>query len=219
MPQIIDRANEDALSVLFNTAFFNQVKQNLGYDPATPCEDLPFDIDSLLAEAVSIVETQQWRFIRRKPVTMLLPYEAFTENDCMVFLPYGPASSLSSFTYTNTSNQSVTVSSSDYTLYPGEPIKLWANNWTSVLTDIDTDLPYPVSITYTTGYSSFSAIPPSTLRAIKILAYHIHEYRDAIAEGNANILPQGYEYHRDLALLNCHRAIKYTAEDYDKVGR
>jgi hypothetical protein len=218
MPQVIDRVNEDALSVLFSDNFMNSLKQHLGYDPTTPCADLPFDLEGLLEEVISIVEQQQWRFIRRKPVTMLLPFEAFQEPDCMLFLPYGSVASLTSFTYKDTDGANIAVQSSEYTLYQSEPIKLWCRDWYSVFTDIDSEMPYPITITYTPGYQYYQQIPRSTIRAIRVLAYHIHEYRDAIAEGNASMLPQGYEHHRDLNFLNCQRAIKYTAEDFRKIG-
>jgi len=219
MPQIIDRANEAALSDLFNDAFIDSIKQHLGFDPTTPCSDLPVDIDSLLAEAVSICETQQWRFIRRKAVTLLLPYDAFCEQDGMLFLPYGKTSSITTFTFTDVDGDANAVSSANYTRYTGEPVKLWCRDWSALFPDIDPYQPYPISITYTTGYSAFADIPQHTIRALKVLCYHLYEYKDAIAESTVSVLPQGYEYHRDLGLLNCHRAIKYCAEDYRNVGR
>jgi len=219
MPQIIDRANEAALSTLFDDTFLSTIKQNLGFDPDTPCSDLPVDIEDLLADAVSICETQQWRFILQKPVTLLLPYKAFLERDGLVFLPYGSASSLTTFTYTDVDGDSNAIDSSDYTIYAGEPLKLWCDDWSALFPDIDETQPYPVTVRYTTGYSAYAQIPKSTIRALKILCYHMYEYKDAIAEGTVNILPQGYEYHRDLTILNCHRAIRYVAEDFESVGR
>jgi hypothetical protein len=218
MPAIIDYANQDALSVLFNSAFMDEIKQNLGLDPSTDTADLPLNVESLLAEAISVLEQQQWRFIRRKPVTMQLPYEAFFSLDKLLFLPYGPASSLTTFSFTDTDGASQNVSSSEYTLYAGEPLKLWCDDWQSILPNIDDNLPYPVTITYTTGYSTFAAIPPSTIRALKILTYHMFEYRDLLAIGQASIIPEGYRAHADLDMLNCRRAIRYTAEDYKNVG-
>lgn len=41
------------------------------------------------------------------------------------------------------------------------------------MTDPDTDVPEPIEISYTTGYSSFDEIPRSTLQAIKVLGYHL----------------------------------------------
>lgn len=218
MPAVIDYTNEDALTVLFNSAFMDEIKQNLGLDPYTQESDLPVSMSSLLTEAVNICERQQWRFIRRKPVTMLLPYEAFCHPDKMLFLPFGPASSITTFSYTDTDGNTQTVASSNYTLYAGEPLKLWSEAWQDAFTNLDEDLPYPVTVVYTTGYSSFSAIPHSTIRALKILCYHLFEYRDLVANGQPMSLPESYAAHRDLEMLNCRRAIKYVAEDYGKVS-
>jgi hypothetical protein len=54
---------------------------------------------------------------------------------------------------------------------------------------------------------------------LKILAYHLFEYRDAISDGSVSELPQGYCHLRDLQLLNDKRAIRYIAEDWLKVSR
>jgi hypothetical protein len=88
-----------------------------------------------------------------------------------------------------------------------------------VFENIDDKQPYPVRVAYTTGYTSYSVVPKSTIRALKILAYHLFEYRDAISDGSVSELPQGYCQLRDLDLLNDHRAIQYVAEDWKNVSR
>jgi hypothetical protein len=218
MPAVIDLTSEAALSTVATQAFLNDVKRNLGFDPDTADYDLPFDLQGLVAECVATCEREQWRFILRKPVTLSLPYRAFRNADKLLFLPYGKVTALTSFTYLKTDGTTTTVSASSYSLYAHEPSKLWADDWTTVLAEVDDKQPYPITLTYTTGYSSHSEVPKTTLRALKILAYHLFEYRDAVSEGTVSELPQGYCQLRDLALLNDHRAIKYVADDYTFVS-
>lgn len=220
MPHSINRSSEETeFDSLFTSTFLNIIKQNLGFDPATADADLPVDIADLVYDAVSIVEQQQWRFIIRKPVTLLLPREAFAEPDGFVLLPFGSVSSLTTFTYKDVDGDTNNVSSSDYALYAGEPARIWCEDWSAVMSDIDGDLPYPITITYTTGYSSLSAIPRATLRAIKILTYHLFEFRDAASESMMHELPQGFQQQCSLNMLNSHRAIRYLNDDYRKVSR
>lgn len=219
MPAVIDLSSEAALSTIATTAFLNEVKRNIGFDPDTPDYDLPFDLQGLVAECIAACEREQWRFILRKPVTLSLPYRAFRNADRLLFLPYGKVTTLTSFTYQKTDGTTATVTSDKYTIYAHEPSKLWASDWSAVLSDVDDEQPYPITVTYTTGYSSFSEVPKTTIRALKILAYHLFEYRDAISEGSVNELPQGYCQLRDLAMLNDHRAIRYVVDDYTFVSQ
>lgn len=220
MPHTIDRSDEQTdFETLFDSTFLNVIKQNLGFDPETPVDALPIDISDLVFDAVSIIEQQQWRFIVPKPVTLLLPREAFCERDGFLLLPFGSAASITTFTYTDLDGDTNNISSANYTRYAGEPARLWCEDWSALMTDIDADLPYPVTLTYTTGYSSFSEIPRATLRAIKILTYHLFEYRDAASEAMMHELPQGFQQQCSLNMLNNHRAIRYLNDDYRKVSR
>jgi len=218
MPATVDITSEAALSTVVTQAFLNDVKRNLGFDPDTSDNNLPFDLQGLVAECVATCEREQWRFIRRKQVSLSLPYRAFRNADKLLFLPFGKTTALTSFTYLKTDGTTGTVTSDKYTIYAHEPSKLWANDWPTVLPEVDEEQPYPITVTYTTGYSSASEVPQTTLRAIKILAYHLFEFRDAVSEGTVSELPQGYCQLRDLSLLNDHRAIKYVVDDYTIVS-
>lgn len=215
----IDLSTEAAVTDIATADFITSVKRNIGFDPETPNELLPVDIEELLHECISICEREQWRFILRKDVTLSLPYEAFCYADRLVFLPFGRVTALGTFSYVKSDGTSASISSSDYTLYTHEPSKLWAEDWSELFDDIDTEQPYPITITYTTGYSSYSEVPKATIRALKILAYHLFEYRDAISDGSVSELPQGYCQLRDLHLLNDHRAIRFVVDDWKKVSR
>lgn len=219
MPMFIDLSSEASLSTIVTEDFVRSVKRNIGFDPETPTDSLPVDIEELLHECISICEREQWRFLLRKTVTLSLPYEAFTSADRLMFLPFGRVTQLESFSYVQNDGTSANVSSADYTIYTNEPSKLWAEDWSEVFEDVNDEQPYPITLSYTTGYSGYDSVPKATIRALKILAYHLFEYRDAVSEGSASELPQGYTHLRDLDLLNDHRAVRYVTDDWKKVSR
>lgn len=219
MPMFINLGSEAAVSTLATTAFVKAVKQQIGFDPETPDESLPVNITDLLHECIQICEREQWRFILRKTVTLTLPYSAFTNHDALCFLPFGRVAELASFNYRKSDNTIVNISSADYSILSEEPSKLWCADWEEVFADIHEEHPYPITLSYTTGYSSFPEIPKSTVRALMILAYHFFEYRDAVSESAMVGLPQGYAALRDHNMLNDHRAIKYVVDDWSKVSR
>ena len=219
MPAIIDWSSESDITTIVTDTFLSAIKRNIGFDPDTPTASLPVDLTDLMHECIQICEREQWRFILTKSVTLLLPYEAFLTADRLMFLPFGSVSALATFDFTDNDGNTQSISSADYTLYEGEPAKLWCSDWTQLFDNIDDEQPYPITIEYTTGYASFAAVPKTTIRALKILAYHLFEYRDAISDGSVSELPQGYCHLRDLQLLNDKRAIRYIAEDWLKVSR
>jgi uncharacterized phiE125 gp8 family phage protein len=219
MPAIIDLSSEAAVTDIVTSNFVASVQKNLGFDASTDAADLPVDIEELLHECIQICEREQWRFILTKSVTLLLPFEALCKADGLIFLPFGPVTALDTFTYINEDGDATAIDAADYTIYPGEPAKLWAQSWVDLVDDIDVEQPYPITIEYTTGYATYDDVPKPTIRALKILAYHLFEYRDAISDGSVSELPQGYCQLRDLNLLNDKRAIKYVAEDWSKVSR
>lgn len=219
MPLYIDLSTEAAASTLITQAFINDVKRNIGFDPETPDSELPVDIVGLINTSMTICEKEQWRFLLRKTANLSLPYEAFLAADRLLVLPFGRVTSLTTFIYKKYDGTTANISSANYTVYPHEPSKLWCKDWSALFTDIDNDQPYPITVAYQTGYSSFSEIPRSTVQAIKILAYHLYEFRDAVSDNPVSELPQGYCALRDHNLLNDMRAIKYVAEDWSKVSR
>ena len=218
MPMFVDLSTEAALSTIVTEAFKKAVKQNLGFDPETPDDQIPVNIDDLLHQVIAVCEKEQWRFILRKSVSLTLPLQAFANRDRLCFLPFGRVTALTGFSYLKTDGTTANVTSG-YSILPHEPSKLWSENWDAVLTNCNEEHPYPITVTYTTGYATHAEVPRPTIRAIMILAYHFFEYRDAVSENSMMNLPQGYQQLRDLSLLNDHRAIKYVAEDWSKVSR
>lgn len=209
MPLVIDRSSEDALSVLFDTDFIRSLTEYLGMDADTPSEDMPLSVNELLEEAISSCEQEQWRFIRKKEATLLLPVGAFEECDECLILPLGVASDVA-ITYTDLNDDEQTFT--DFTQYAGEPIRLWSDSWSDLVDDA-AESPYPVTVTYTPGYSSYAEIPKSTVRALKVLVSHSFEYRGADLP-----IPQAYKHNMMLGWLNNERANKYIVDDWNKVS-
>lgn len=209
MPLVIDRTSEAALSTLFDTDFIRSLTQYLGMDPDTPSDDMPLSVNELLEEAISSCEQEQWRFILPKEVTLLLPVEAFCDTDQLLFLPLGSASDIA-LTYNDFEEETQTFT--DFTQYAGEPIRLWSENWDD-LTDDCFDEPYPITITYTPGYTAYNKIPKSTIRALKILVCHNFEFRAVDSK-----IPDAYRHNMMLDWLNNERANRYIVDDWTKVS-
>jgi len=225
MPMLINRSSETTLTDIFDEDFFNQLKSYLGYDPDTPIDDIPVNMEELLQHAISQCEQEQWRFILPKEVTLYLPSSVFCDEDKLIILPFGPivdnidsgVDSITTFTYIDINDTVQSIVASAYRRYLGEPIRLWCNNWGTLTPNIKTEDPYPVTITYTAGYATFNDIPHSTIRALKILCYHFDSFREAIAESSV-VIPAAYCHNRDFALLNDRRAIRYIVDDWSKVN-
>lgn len=209
MPLVIDRTSEAALTTLFDTDFIRSLTQYLGMDADTPSEDMPLSVNELLEEAISSCEQEQWRFILPKDVTLLLPVEAFAELDKMVVLPLGVATEVS-ISYKDLEEDTQTFT--DFTLYTGEPIRLYSDSWYDLINDCFEE-PYPITVSYRPGYTSIEEVPKSTVRALKLLTAYNFEYRGADVP-----MPQAYKHNMMLGWLNNDRANRYITDDWNKVS-
>lgn len=209
MPLVIDRTTEAELTTLFDTDFIRSLTKYLGMDADTPSDDMPLSVNELLEEAISACEQEQWRFILPKEATLLLPVEAFCDADKLLFLPLGTASDIA-ITYNDLEGDIVTFT--DFTQYAGEPIRLYSDEWYSMVNNCAED-PYPITVTYTPGYTSYAEVPKSTIRALKLLVSYNFEFRGVDAP-----IPEAYKHHRNLAWLNNDRANRYIADDWTKVS-
>jgi hypothetical protein len=206
MGAYVDYTTEALVSTLFNAGnFTDDLHRYLGLDPAVPALHQPVDVEDLLHSAIHIVETDQWRLILPKTITLSLPYKALCASDNKVFLPYGKVSSLTTFAYEDSDDASQTLSSANYTLFSNPPAFIWAENWFDVLTLSSTN-PLPITLTYTTGYTSFDEIPRSTLQAIKIMCYHHFVNRGETDVG----LPMAYKHHMMHDIANNRRSQEFV---------
>ena len=218
MPLSVDRSSEAAVSTLFDQNFMDRLFMYLGYHPDTPVDAMPISISDLFSQAIATCETEQWRFILPKDVSIQFPSEAFCYTDKLLFLPFGlPDEDGVTITYTDLDEDE--ASFTDFTVYAGEPCKLYCSDWSVLVNDCH-DEPYPITVTYRPGYTSYAQIPKTTVRALQILTYHYHEFRDSMISNGSTMqpVPAGYEQNRDHAYLNCHRAIKYIVDDWAKVA-
>jgi hypothetical protein len=209
MPLVIDRTTEADLTTLFDTDFIRSLTKYLGMDADTPSDDMPLSVNELLEEAISACEQEQWRFILPKEAKLLLPVEAFCADDKLLFLPLGVASDVA-ISYTDLEGDELPFTA--FTQYPGEPIRLHSDSWYDLINDCSED-PYPISVVYTPGYTSYAEVPKSTVRALKLLVSYNFEFRGVDAP-----IPEAYKHHRNLAWLNNDRANKYIADDWTKVS-
>jgi hypothetical protein len=203
MRSSVDLTTEDAIEDLFPKQFLDDFTLYLGLDPDVAVEYQPIDVIDHLRAVVRMVEQDQWRLILRKTVTMSGCLEDFCKRDNKVYLPYGPVASLTTFTYLDSSSVSQSVSSDDYFLNTSEPSYLWASNWNSVA-PANSEHPAPVTITYTTGYSSFAQIPTTTLQAVKVMANYLFVNRgeESVAR------PAAYDHLVNHGMLRSQRAME-----------
>jgi len=205
MPATIDYTTEAAMSGIFTTSnFTDELHKYLGLDPAVSLANQPIDVDELLQSVLQVVEGDQWRVLLEKTITLQLPYCAISARDNRIYLPYGTVAALTTFAYTDNNEDAQTLSASNYTVYSEEPAFIWAEVWEDVLT-LSTKEPYPITLTYTTGYDAFAKIPRSTLQAIKIMCYHHFVNRGA--EDMA--IPMAYQHHVSQAMHNNRRVQEY----------
>ena len=214
MSHSIDYTTEDALSVLFDTDFYNSLKQYLGYPTTVANSDLPFDIDDLLAEAVSIVEALQWRCIRRKEITLLLPVEAFCHSDNAFYVPFGTISVVDIDTFVSrlSDGTSLSVDTSVFIVQPTSPTTLVYDDWLSLFGDYDTTVNEPIKLIYETGYSAYNEIPRSTIIAIKLQCAHLMKEREIITNPDAiSGFSKGgaFDTYVNIDMLYSPRATKY----------
>jgi len=116
-----------------------------------------------------------------------------------LYMPWGPLSSVTSITYTDAAGSSQTVATSVYgvntTTQPGFIHLKYNQFWPTSLRQ-DVALPDVVVITYVAGYGATGADVPATMRqAIKLLALHLFENREATTPDGVNlkVLPIGLQ--------------------------
>jgi uncharacterized phiE125 gp8 family phage protein len=116
-----------------------------------------------------------------------------------IYLPWNPLSSVTSITYTDAAGASQTVATTVYdvntTTQPGFIHLKYNQFWPTSLRQ-DIALPDVVVITYVAGYGTTGAAVPDTVRqAIKLLALHLFENREATTPDGVNLkkLPIGLQ--------------------------
>ena len=96
--------------------------------------------------------------------------------------PNPPLLTVSSFAYVDTSGNSTTWSSTNYSVLsdadPGRLALAYNASWPAVRTQ-----PEAITITYTAGYGAASAVPQTIKHAVKMLVAHWYESREPVVIG------------------------------------
>lgn len=103
-----------------------------------------------------------------------------------------PVQSVTSIVYTDTAGASQTWSASNYVVdVQSEPATITLANgqtWPSTL-----DQANVVTVTFTAGYATASAVPPLACQLIRLLAAHWYRNRESVGPGNMGSIPQTYD--------------------------
>lgn len=212
MTATIDYSTEANLTTLFDTVKINEVTRYLGLDPSVAKEHQPVDVEQLMLECLHTIESYQASVLLVKTVTLDLPYKALCRNDGRIYLPFGvPTITSMSFFSTTTGDigdparTRTAITTQEFYSDLNYPAFLYSENWDTLTPDIDTELPLPIRVIYTTGYSSFAAMPRSVYSALKILAQFNFSNR-----GEQNMeLPAAYHHYADQNLLTQREVQEY----------
>jgi uncharacterized phiE125 gp8 family phage protein len=137
--------------------------------------------DTLIAAYISaarqVVEQRTWRTL----VTTTLDYylQGWPSGDTIV-LPRPPLASVTSVTYTDSDGTAATLDSDDYHVdtvsTPGQVVLAYSASWpTGTLRTSN-----PIVVRYVAGYGGASSVPEWAKLAIRWLASHYYENREAV---------------------------------------
>lgn len=203
MPTTIDYATEQTAESLLTKDFIDEVHRHIGLDPSLDESLQPVDVLELISEAISTIEQNSNRFILQKTVNLELSENLICFSDRQLFIPYGVPINTPSMTF-QASAASPPVVFTDFLVSSSAPCYLWTKEWPL---STDENVPHPVKISYTTGYSDFNKIPKSTLAAIKIYCHHSFQRDTSEPE-----LPKSFWHHCFLVQI-AHRRIDLVYGD------
>lgn len=104
-------------------------------------------------------------------------------NGRKLWLPLPPLSSVTSVTYLDTSDASQTFSSSNYVVNRSDHNQGFIERKYSVSWPATSDRADAVTVRFVAGYASASAVPSEFKHAIKLIAGHWNENREALIVG------------------------------------
>ncbi|MAR55851.1 MAG: hypothetical protein CMM93_01585 [Rickettsiales bacterium] len=150
--------------------------------------------DEVLAEYITAAREHAEHVTGRRLVTQTLEVSLPCFRHEM-FLPASPVQSIEAITYRNMQGEVVTLSADDYQLYANlEPAKVspvYGKSWPAILHD----QPDSAVIRFVAGYGDATEVPRSLVQAIKMLAAHWYEHREAVyMNGTANDMPMATKH-------------------------
>ncbi len=155
-------------------------------------------IASYILAARQHIETTCGLSLRQQTFDLFL--DKFPDSDCPIFLPRGPAVSITSVQYIDIAGATQTWSSANYQLdarrVPARLFPGFGLSYPSVR-----DIANAVTVRFVAGYAD-TALPDTLRSALLLLVGHYYENREPVNVGNiVNMIPLSVE-----ALLAPHRA-------------
>ena len=149
-------------------------------------------VAAAISAAVSLIEAETRRALITQTWRASIP-GVWKEND-PVFLPRPRLLEVSSVQFRNADG--VWTAHTDYRLMDtSEPASIWLTACPTTVATPDNDLDTVWRVTYTAGYGpDHGSVPDSLCAAVKLLAAHLFENREATIIGtSAIVLPLGVE--------------------------
>jgi uncharacterized phiE125 gp8 family phage protein len=145
-------------------------------------------ISALCLAATSWAEKFQNRTYVKRPRVMVL------DKFQPVIRPlYPPFISVTSIEYVDLDGDSQTLAASQYRVdtitEPGRITEAYEVTWPDTRT-----ITNAVTITYIAGYGTAAAVPDEVKAAIKLMAGHLYEHREAVSEINMVEVPMSVKY-------------------------
>lgn len=155
-------------------------------------------LSNLIAEARDFLEGEL--DMQLMPATLELHLHRFPCSGEAIRLRRPPIVAVTSIEYVDSDGQTQTVEAADYRLdRRALPPRIYpVDTWPTA-----DDRPEAVTITYTAGYASVTAIPPTLRAAMLLYVGHRYENREATAPTAIHKLPLGMD-----RLLQRHRHIE-----------
>lgn len=154
------------------------------------------DEDTLIESLLTVARAHCESFTRRQFITatLVLNLDKFPSDE-VILLPYPPIQSpLTSVKYYDAdgTQQTLTVTTDyvvDVASEPGRLMPAYGKSWPTTR-----EIMNAVEITYKAGYGLKTADVPEGLKAaIKLLATHLYERREAVSEKSLNVVPLAIE--------------------------
>jgi len=154
---------------------------------------------TLLAVLIKAARRYAEIFTRRQFVTATLKL-VLDKFPKVIYVPRPPLISVTPVEYADSAGVTRTLSEASYVVdirsEPGRIVEAYGVSWPTTR-----DIINAVTVTYQAGYGAASAVPASIKTAIKMLAAHWYEHREAVTDGRAPVeVPMAVE-----SLLWMHR--------------
>ena len=182
----------------------SETKRHLGVDIA--------DDDDLIASYITVARHQAENYMKRqlRTATWLYTMRDFPGSTGHIELMRPPLSTVTgnvSIGYVDNNNSTQTLSATAYTVdyqrNPGRVYPTYNNDWP---TDVLTDHPKSVQITYQTGYTDASLVPQPIKQFIMMRVGAMYEYRETIS--NERFTELGRDY--TLGLLDPYKILRFA---------